>query len=248
MFGMINAGAVAHRVVKERLCADDPTCRNYSDEVLQAHHVRRLSTPEDDAAADICNVFRRAAANNIVLQADKTQLAQTEIEVFKFRVREGHHQLTIARMQAIANFPRPATPTQLVSFLALAAHYRDYIPLFANMSSELRRGVHRGNHLVWDAAGDAVFNRLRAAFGSALELTAVRLDEPFYMRFDASGHGLSYTVRQFDEQNRLQIVMCGGRATRDYEKNYGAPDLECAAALEAFRKLPHWIAGGRHPL
>jgi hypothetical protein len=125
---------------------------------------------EECAVDELCAVFERAALSGFILQADKLQLLQPEVDMCGIIVGHGTHRLPAQRMQAIANWPLPPDPSRLVSFLAMAAHFREYIPGFANDCGALRRAVLHGRQVKWNDAGVAIFERIRRSFRDAATL------------------------------------------------------------------------------
>jgi hypothetical protein len=259
-FGMMNAGSVCQRVLHKALCTDgredDPSCNNYSDEIIQAHKYGGDATrpAANDyaylkaATEEVCTVLFRAKEAGIVLQADKWQPLTAEANLFNMIVGPGSHRLTTQRMQAIHAWPQPSTPSKLHTFLAMASHYRHHCPNFAHDSGRLRREVLRGPTLVWTADGVATFERIRAAFRDASMLTAIDYDAPFTLKTDASIDALSASLHQRDSTGALALVDCNGRATRTYERRYGPMDMEAASVLFGLEKWPYLLIGGPHPV
>jgi hypothetical protein len=257
-FGMKNGGSVCQRALHDALCTDgredDPSCDNYSDEIIQSHKGGDATRPETDYAYldastdEVCNVLYRAAAAGVVLQADKWQPLTAEATLFNMVVGPGSCRLTTQRMQAIHAWPQPSTPSKLHTFLAMASHYRHHCPNFPHDSGRLRREVLRGAKLVWTAEAVATFERIRVAFRDASMLTAIDYDGPFIVKADASIDALSVSLFQPDPMcaGALVLVDCNGRATRPFERNYGPMDLEAAAVRDGLDRWPHLLVGGPH--
>jgi hypothetical protein len=257
-FGMKNAGSICHRAIRDLLdsapSADgpvvDPAAMNYSDELAIntdecRFHDKRPGVPVEECAVDeLCAVFERAALSGFILQADKLQLLQPEVDMCGIIVGHGTHRLPAQRMQAIANWPLPPDPSRLVSFLAMAAHFREYIPGFANDCGALRRAVLHGRQVKWDDAGVALFERIRRGFRDAATLHQIDYNKPFIVKADMSIDGLSASLFQRDSHGEPRLVCCNGRATRPYERNYGPMDLEAAAVLFAIERYPYLLMGG----
>jgi hypothetical protein len=124
---MKNAGSICHRAICHLLgsapSADgpvvDPAAMNYSDELAIntdecRFHDKRPGVPVEECAVDeLCAVFERAALSGFILQADKLQLLQPEVDMCGIIVGHGTHRLPAQRMQAIANWPLPPDPSRL---------------------------------------------------------------------------------------------------------------------------------------
>jgi transposase InsO family protein len=261
-FGMKNAGSVCQRAIRDILgsfASDagpvvDPAAMNYSDElalntdVFRYHDTRPGVSEQECAVDEVCAVFERAAASGFVLQADKLQLLQPEVNLCGVIVGQGTHRLTAERMQAIADWPLPPDPSRLVSFLAMAAHFREYIPGFANDCGALRRAVLHGRQVKWDETGVAIFERIRRGFRDAATLHQIDYNKPFIVKADMSIDGLSVSLFQRDAADVLRLVASNGRATRSYERNYGPMDLEAAAVLFGIERYPFLLIGGPDPV
>ena len=206
-FGMRNAGSLTQRALKTIFSDGNASVENYSDEILQAHVTDRI----EPSVAEVIDTFRRASENNVVFNADKLNILQEELDSLGATIGNGTIRMQRSRMQAIAAWPEPQTPSQLVSFLAMASHYRPFIPGFAIVASTLRREVLHERRLTWTTAGRAAFLQLRERFEAAATLQAIELGRPFIVGADASKDGLSYTIAQNDDDGVPRLVACGGR-------------------------------------
>ncbi|WMV45576.1 hypothetical protein MTR67_038961, partial [Solanum verrucosum] len=108
------------------------------------------------------------------------------------------------KIEAVKNWPRPTTPTEIRSFLGLAGNYRRFV-------DECERS----------------FQELRNKLTSTPVLVLPEGTEGYAVYCDASGVGLGCVLMQHGK-----VIAYGSRQLRPHEKNYPTHDLELAAGLQ----------------
>ena len=177
-------------------------------------------------------VFERFREFNLKLKPLKCSFFQSEI------VYLAHHVLwrgilpSQENVQAMQEFPMPATYTQVHTFCGLAGHYRRFIKGFANIACPLYdvlgKEVKMGPVNLPPEAREAV-DILKGKVQSAPVLVFPDFDKPFLLETDASKEGLGAVLSQKQSDGWYHPVVFGSRSLTQSEKNYHSSKLEFLA-------------------
>ncbi|XP_061358730.1 uncharacterized mitochondrial protein AtMg00860-like [Gastrolobium bilobum] len=95
-----------------------------------------------------------------------------------------------SKIEAISDWERPKTVTEIRSFLGLAGYYRRFIQGFSTMGLPLTRLTRKDTPFVWIQECEDCFLTLKEKLTTALVLTLPDLEGEFEMYCDASKKGL----------------------------------------------------------
>ncbi|XP_060172736.1 uncharacterized protein LOC132603619 [Lycium barbarum] len=142
------------------------------------------------------------------------------------------------KIEAVKNWPRPTTPTEVRSFLGLAGYYRRFVEKFASISAPLTRLTQKGAKFQWSDACECSFQLLKEKLTTAPVLTLPEGPDGYVIYCDASGIGLGCVLMQHD-----RVIAYASRQLRKHEKNYPTHDLELAAIIHALKMWRHYLYG-----
>jgi hypothetical protein len=166
-FGLRNAG-MTFQWLMDSILSTLPFAFVYLDDILivstdKAAHWRHLEA-----------VFSALQQNGLVINPDKCLLACNSVDFLGHRLSASGIGPLPARVQAIADFPRPVTVKQLQAFLGLFNFYRCFIPAAAKLVLPLTRALRGGPKgatlLVWSPAMVAAFQAARSSLSSSVVL------------------------------------------------------------------------------
>jgi hypothetical protein len=100
------------------------------------------------------------------------------------------------KIEAIKNWPIPATLTQLQSFLGLVGFYRYFVTDFSTTAAPLNDLTKKGVSFRWGAAQDEAFHTLIDKFTPAPLLQLTDFGRTFELECDASGIGIGAVLLQ----------------------------------------------------
>ncbi|RVW26566.1 Transposon Ty3-G Gag-Pol polyprotein [Vitis vinifera] len=123
------------------------------------------------------------------------------------------------KVDAVANWRRPSTVTEIRSFLGLAGYYRRFIEGFSKIALPLTKLTQKGVKFEWSDDCECSFQELKNRLVSAPILTIPSGSGGFVVYSDAS-HQL-----------------------KPYERNYPTHDLELAAVVFALKIWRHFLFG-----
>ncbi|XP_019258898.1 PREDICTED: uncharacterized protein LOC109237094 [Nicotiana attenuata] len=91
------------------------------------------------------------------------------------------------KIEAVKNWPRPTSVSDIRSFLGLAGYYRRFVEGFSSISSPLTRLTQKKVKFQWSDACEKSFEELKKKLTSAPVLTLPEGTEGFVVYCDASG-------------------------------------------------------------
>ncbi|RVW22924.1 Retrovirus-related Pol polyprotein from transposon 17.6 [Vitis vinifera] len=134
------------------------------------------------------------------------------------------------KVDAVANWRRPSTVTEIRSFLGLAGYYRRFIEGFSKIALPLTKLTQKGVKFEWSDDCECSFQELKNRLVSAPILTIPSGSGGFVVYSDASHQGLGCVLMQHG-----RVVAYASRQLKPYERNYPTHDLELAAVVFALK-------------
>ena len=111
---------------------------------------------------------------------------------------------TEEKVRAVLESSRPATPTEVRSFLGMVGFSARFIPNFATIAEPLRAISRQGVPFVWGSEQEASFQELKQQLASAPVLAYFDKEAHTRVIADASPVGLgAVLVQESREQSRL---------------------------------------------
>jgi len=101
-----------------------------------------------------------------------------------------------SKVEAVLNWERPTTITEIRSFLGLAGYYRKFIEGFLKLALPLTKLTRKGEPFVWTSQCKKNFHELKNRLTSAPVLVLPDLHKDFEVYCDASKQGLGCVLMQ----------------------------------------------------
>ncbi|XP_048141432.1 uncharacterized protein LOC125316639 [Rhodamnia argentea] len=143
-----------------------------------------------------------------------------------------------AKIEAVVNWPRPTTVTEIRSFLGLAGYYRRFVEGFSRIAGPLTQLTRKGVKFECIEECERSFQELKRKLTSAPILTIPSGSRGFVIYSDASHKGLGCVLMQHGK-----VIAYASRRLRPYELNYPTHDLEPAAIIFALKMWRHYLYG-----
>lgn len=189
------------------------------------------------------DVLRRCEEHGITLNVDKMAFAQAVVEYCGYTVGEHGFKPDEKKIRAIAEFPAPATLTDLRSFLGLVNQLGEFSADIARAAAPLRDLLKPSNVWTWTEVHQNAFNDVKKALTSPPILAFFDPALPTVLQTDASRlHGLGFALMQ-KHGDRWRLVQCGSRFLTDTESRYSVIELEMLALVWSVRKCRTYLAG-----
>ena len=104
-----------------------------------------------------------------------------------------------AKIEAVINWERPKTPTEVRSFMGLAGYYRRFVQDFAKISTPLTKLTRKNEKFVWNERCEESFQELKKRLITAPILVLPDEQGNFVIFSDASHKGLGCVLMQHDK-------------------------------------------------
>ncbi|GAB2236277.1 hypothetical protein Droror1_Dr00028206, partial [Drosera rotundifolia] len=142
------------------------------------------------------------------------------------------------KVEAVVDWPRPTTVTEVRSFLGLAGYYRRFIEGFSSIALPLTNLTRKVTKFVWTDSCEKSFQKLKEKLTTAPILALPSDGEGFVIYSDASYQGLGCVLMQ-----NGRVIAYASRQLKPHEKNYPTHDLELAAVIFALKLWRHYLYG-----
>jgi RNase H-like domain found in reverse transcriptase/Reverse transcriptase (RNA-dependent DNA polymerase) len=166
-FGLRNAGSTFQQLM-DRILNGLPCSFCYLDDIIAA------SPSRDQHILQLRQLFTRLDKVGLVVNAEKCTLAVNTVDFLGHRITAGGVQPLPDHVEAIHQFPPPATVKQLQGFLGIVNFYRQFVPGAASILlplTEYLKGSRAGSAAVeWSEKMRAAFQAAKAAVAAATML------------------------------------------------------------------------------
>ncbi|KAL4017963.1 hypothetical protein IC575_021546 [Cucumis melo] len=232
-FGLTNAPAVfmdlMNRVFKDFL---DSFVIVFIDDILI------YSKTEAEHEEHLHQVLETLRANKLYAKFSKCEFWLRKVTFLGHVVSSEGVSVDPAKIEAVTNWPRPSTVSEIQSFLGLAGYYRRFVEDFSRIASPLTQLTRKGTPFVWSPACESSFQELKQKLVTAPVLTVPDGSGNFVIYSDASKKGLGCVLMQ-----QGKVVAYASRQLKIYEQNYPTHDLELVAVVFALKIWRHYLYG-----
>ena len=151
--------------------------------------------------------------------------------------REGI-QVDPKTIEAVMDWQRPTTVTEVRSFLGLAGYYRRFVQDFSRIAAPLTRLTQKNVRFQWTEVCEAGFQKMKDCLTSAPVLALPSSTGGYTVYCDASRVGLGCVLMQHGK-----VIAYASRQLKRHEQNYPTHDLEMAAVIFALKIWRHYLYG-----
>ena len=137
-------------------------------------------------------------------------------------------------IEAVKQWTRPTSATDIRSFLDLAGYYRRFVEGFSSISSPLTRLNQKMIKFQWSDDCEKSYVELKTRWTTTPVLTLPRGSDGC----DASRVVLGCVLMQ-----REKVISCASRKLKAHEKNYPSHDLDLAAVVFSLKIWSHYLNG-----
>ncbi|CAA7022731.1 unnamed protein product [Microthlaspi erraticum] len=135
-----------------------------------------------------------------------------------------------AKIEAIRDWPRPSSATEIRSFLGLAGYYRRFVKGFATMAQPMTKLTGKDVPFIWSAECEESFSQLKEMLTTTPVLALPEPGKPYMVYTDASGIGLGCVLMQ-----EGRVIAYASRQWQGSERNRPTHDLELGAVIFALK-------------
>ncbi|KAA0057168.1 pol protein [Cucumis melo var. makuwa] len=234
-FGLTNAPAVfmdlMNRVFKDFL---DSFVIVFIDDILI------YSKTEAEHEEHLRQVLETLRANRLYAKFSKCEFWLKKVSFLGHVVSSEGVSVDPAKIEAVTNWPRPSTVSEIRSFLGLAGYYRRFVEDFSRIASPLTQLTRKGTPFVWSPTCQNSFQELKQKLVTAPVLTVPDGSESFVIYSDASKKGLGCVLMQ-----QGKVIAYASCQLKSHEQNYPTHDLELAIVVFALKIWRHYLYGDK---
>lgn len=178
----------------------------------------------EDHVEHVRLVFELLAKDQWKIKLSKCAFAQREIHYLGHVISENGVGTAPQKVLAISDWPTPANPKELRSFLGLAGYYRKFVKNFGVISKPLTDLLKKHVVFVWTQDHEKSFHALKFALSHSPVLALPDFSKPFSIETDASGTGIGAVLMQNHHPLAFISKALGpkSRGLSTYEKEYMA--------------------------
>ncbi|KAL0536582.1 hypothetical protein IC582_025533 [Cucumis melo] len=205
-------------------------------ELLDKGFIRPSVSPW--GAPHLHQVLETLRANKLYAKFSKCEFWLRKVTFLGHVVSSEGVSVDPAKIEAVTNWTRPSTVSEIRSFLGLAGYYRRFVEDFSRIASPLTQLTKKGTPFVWSPACERSFQELKQKLVTAPVLTVPDGSGNFVIYSDASKKGLGCVLMQ-----QGKVVAYASRQLKIHEQNYPTHDLELAAVVFALKIWRHYLYG-----
>lgn len=235
-FGLKNAAQAFQRLI-DTVLRGLPFVFAYLDDILI------FSRSDNEHRSHLNQVFERLRQYGLVISPAKCQFGVSELDFLGHHLSPSGVVPLRAKVEAITNFPKPATTKGLQEFLGMVNFYHRFIPRAASIMRPLYGAISGKQKLVvWTDERDAAFTRAKDALSTATMLSHPDPQAETALTVDASDHAVGGVLEQFTEGSWRPLAFFS-RKLRPAEEKYSAFDRELLALHLAIRHFRYFLEG-----
>ena len=188
-------------------------------------------------------VLKRCHEHGIQLNRTKTHLAKQEIDYCGYRLTSKGYTPSPHLTNAISDYPRPSSKTDIRSFVGLINVLRDFDESIAELASPLTSLMSPKVDFLWTQAQEQAFQSLKSRLLSPKILVHFIPDQPLRMETDASRKGLGFCLFQMGRDHIYRLLQVGSRHITPTESRYSVTEIELLAVVWALNKAKFFCQG-----
>ncbi|KAA0063882.1 ty3-gypsy retrotransposon protein [Cucumis melo var. makuwa] len=213
-FGLTNAPAVfmdlMNRVFKDFL---DSFIIVFINDILI------YSKTEAEHEEHLHQVLKTLRANRLYAKFSKCEFWLKKVSFLGHVMSSEGVSVDPAKIEAVTNWPRSSTVSEIRCFLGLAGYYSRFVEDFSRIASPLTQFTRKGTPFVWSPACECSFQELKQKLVTVPVLTVPDGSESFVIYSDASKKGLGCVLMQ-----QGKVVAYAFRQLKSHEQNYPTED------------------------
>lgn len=243
-YGLANAPACFQRlmhVVLKDLIGENVFV--YIDDVI-------IATPDWESHVILLRkVFQRLRENGLRFKASKCKIGQEEVQYLGHIIGRKGLRADPDKVVKIENCPRPASISELRTFLGMTGYYRKFVKNFARVASPLYDLTNSTVKWQWGEAQEKAFLALKAALCSAPILAqpdvaaAQKGERQFILYVDASKQGVGGVLCQEGPDKQLYPLHFFSQRLNKAQTRYHPTDLEAYAIKQSVQKFRPYVYG-----
>lgn len=238
-FGLCCAPATFERLMETVLAGLQwDKCLVYLDDIIV------VGKSFENMMENLQHVFQRLHQAGLKLKAKKCNLFATRVSYLGHIISKDGISTDPEKVRAVAEWPVPATVTELRSFLGLCSYYRRFIQNFAAVAKPLHRLTEKGRKFLWNKEAQEAFEVLRNKLITGPILALPDITKPFVLDTDASNEAIGAVLSQ-NIDGTERVIAYASRTLTKSEKKSCVTRKELLAVVLFVKHYRHYLYGKR---
>jgi transposase InsO family protein len=239
-FGLVNASQTQQRLMDKLFPPEfEGKVFTYLDDIVVStqtfnEHIITLNWVKD-----------QLLKAGLTVNVDKCHFARDSLKYLGYLVDRDGLRTDPEKVNAILNYPKPRTYTDLKRFLGLASWYRRFVENFAMVAGplhDLTKGGKKGKGIVWNEEAEKAFTDLKTALTSTPVLSCPNFSLEFIVQCDASNKGTGAVLSQIVDDLEQPIAFTSRKLT-ERESKYSASERELLSVIHAIEQFRPYVEG-----
>jgi len=196
------------------------------------------SRNEEEHASHLRDVLQTLKDRHLLAKFNKCEFWLQSVAFLGHIVTSEGIRVDSQKIEAVKQWPRPTSATNIRIFLGLAGYYRRFVEGFSSIASPLTKLTQKKAKFQWSDDCEKSFAELKTRLTTAPVLTLPEGLDGYVIYCDASRVGLGCVLMQ-----RGKVIAYASRQLKVHEKNYPTHDLELAAVVFALKIWRHYLYG-----
>lgn len=239
-FGLINASQTQQRLMDVLFHAEEDKVWAYLDDIVIC------STTFEEHTMLLRKVMLVLKSANLTINVDKCKFARPSLRYLGYIIDKDGLRTDPEKVEAIINFPRPTTFTELKRFIGLASWYRRFVKDFSDVAAplhDLTKGK-KSKKFVWTKEAEVAWLKLKTLLTSTPVMTCPDYTKPFVIQCDASSTGIGAVLCQKTDEIDQPVAYLS-RKLNEREAKYSASERELLSVVYAVEKFRPYVDGTR---
>jgi hypothetical protein len=188
------------------------------------------------------------------LKPEKCLFEQKHMEFLGVVLENGTIQMDPAKIQGVADWPRPKSVRDVRAFLEFTGFYRYFVPNYSIIARPLIDLTKKATVFHWETRQETAFLTLKRHMCSKPVLRQPDCTQPFFLATDVSAYGVGAVLSQEGDfnartKNFIQQPIAYYSATfTPTERNYDIYERELLAVIKALENWRPHLAATEEPV
>ncbi|XP_055585407.1 uncharacterized protein LOC129738246 [Uranotaenia lowii] len=236
-FGLTNAPDIFQETLQCKILEGCEGTKNYQDDILV---YGRTKTEHDER---LQKVKSRLANHNVEVNTSKCVFGSQSVKFLGFTLTSEGWAVEAEKVDAIRNFRRPVSCSEVKSFLGLITFADRFIIHRATFTEKLR-ALANSPSFYWTESEQQEFDYLKNdALKTIQKLGYYSKTDKIELFVDASGIGLGAVLVQYNSEGNARIIACASKALTPTEQKYPQTHREALAVVWGVERFNYHLMG-----
>jgi hypothetical protein len=153
-------------------------------------------------------ILDKLEENDLYLKPEKCAFEQTKIDYLGVIVGNNQLRMDLKKLQGVADWQLPRTPTDIRKFLGFIGYYRYFIPNYSKIARPLLDLTKKAVVWDWGPRQMRAFEELKMRMCQSPVMMQLNFNKQFYLQTDALAYGVGTVLSQEGETTTPSLLKC----------------------------------------